>query len=68
MIFIQQPDSTNAVHCLLVTNMAANGIDRVGGVGNNAAFADDLGSFSDLSLLGIFRMNAEVVAHENIWL
>ena len=43
MVFIDVANPANTVERLLVTNMAADGIDGIGRVDHYAAFANNLG-------------------------
>ena len=65
MVLVHVPDTANTIERLLVTNVAANGINRVGGIYDNPTFANNLRGLRDQSLLGVFRMNSKVVAHQN---
>ena len=63
MFFIELSNGSNFIHRLLITNMAANRIGRVGWIHHDAAFTDNLHGLSNQSVLWIFFMDLEKLAH-----
>lgn len=63
MTLIQLPDLANFFQRPFITNMATQGIGRIGGISDDATRINDFGSLVDQPGLWIFRMNSEELTH-----
>jgi hypothetical protein len=60
---IQLPYAADALDCILVAELAAQGIARIGRIDDDAAVADDIDSLPDQPLLRIVGMDTEEQGH-----
>ena len=63
MLVIQAANALYPVRCLLVTEVAANGVGGIRRIHNNASLAENIHGLVDQPLLGRFRVNLEELAH-----
>ncbi|MCY1414021.1 hypothetical protein D9M71_294600 [compost metagenome] len=63
VLFIQLPQTPNALHGYLVADLATYGVGRVRGINHHPALADDLDCLFDQARLRVFRMNLEKLTH-----
>ena len=63
MLVIQLSQPADSLQRVLVTQVAAQGVGRVGRIGDNTAIADDFRCLSDQTRLGVVRMDMKILAH-----
>ena len=64
MVFeVDLADAQDVLHRFFVAEMAAERVAGIGGVNDDAAFADDFDGLFDQALLGVFGVDGEKLCH-----
>ena len=63
VLVIQLAQTSDTLDSALVTDLATDGVGRIGWVDHHTAGANDLYGLLDQARLGVFRMNLEELTH-----
>ena len=66
MFVIHLTDLANSLHRLLITNMTAQRVTRIRWISDQSSFSNNFHSTTNQALLRCYRVNYEVLAHENL--